>query len=84
MGSYSDNMFGVLARIRIERLGEERRRRTRNNAACAIYNSIMVQKTVHSRSQMAYTRNAQNTADVWSSVCVDRGPGDDVRPIQSL
>lgn len=63
-GSNCDIMFGVLATIRIERVGGEKKIRARNNAVCPRYKIIMVTKTLHSRSQMAYTRKLQNTAGI--------------------
>ena len=66
-------MVGVSTRIGIKRVGEERKERTRNNAVCAMYNNRMVQKTLHWRSQIAYTRSAQNTMDIWLSPGVDGG-----------
>jgi len=68
---YSDSMLGVSTRIGVKRVGEERKQRTRNNAVCAIYNSRMAQKTLHWRSQIAYTRNAQNTVGIQLSTGID-------------
>lgn len=60
-------MLGILAIIRVE-VAEVERGRTRNKIVCTIYNSRTIQKTLHARSQIAYTRNAQKTVGFRLSV----------------